>query len=144
APFAARCALATTRVALTDFRSYAQSEMCVGAVPVVLWGANGIGKTNLLEALSLLSPGRGLRGARLASLRRNSAEADANWAISATITRQFAGGEWRIGTAYMPVAPGAQPRRMFHLNDAPADPAEVADLIPLLWLPPALARPLLE
>ena len=51
---------------LTNFRSYAGAEVAVAAAPVVLFGANGIGKTNLLEAISLLSPGRGLRGATLA------------------------------------------------------------------------------
>lgn len=137
------CQLAVTRVALSDFRSYAQSELCVDGKPVVLWGANGIGKTNLLEALSLLSPGRGLRGAKLASIRRNSAAAEANWALSATIARGL-GGEWRIGTGYMPAAPGGQPRRVFHLNDAPADPAEIAELVPLLWLTPAMDRLFLE
>jgi len=137
------CALAVTRVALTDFRSYVWGELCVDASPVVLWGANGIGKTNVLEAVSLLSPGRGLRGAKLASLRRNHAAMEANWALSATVARESS-GEWRIGTGYMPSSPGAQPRRVFHLNDAPADSAEIAELLPLLWLTPAMDRLFLE
>ena len=137
------CALAVTRVALTDFRSYAGGELCLDASPVVLWGANGIGKTNLLEALSLLSPGRGLRGAKLASVRRNDAAPEANWALSATVAREFS-GEWRIGTGYIPSSPGAQPRRVFHLNDVPADPAEIAELLPLLWLTPAMDRLFVE
>ena len=41
------CALAATRIALSDFRSYRQSELCGDRRPVVLWGANGIGKTNV-------------------------------------------------------------------------------------------------
>jgi DNA replication and repair protein RecF len=128
---------------LSEFRSYAQSELCVDARPVVLWGANGIGKTNFLEALSLLSPGRGLRGAKLASVRRNNAAPEANWALSATIAREFS-GEWHVGTGYIPANPGAQPRRIFHLNDAPADPAEIADLVPVLWLTPAMDRLFVE
>src|SRR5205814_9748261 len=85
------------------------------------------------------SPGRGLRGAKLASLRRNNAALEANWALSATVARESS-GEWRIGTGYMPSSPGAQPRRVFHLNDAAADPAEIAELLPLLWLTPAMDR----
>ncbi len=58
-------ALALTAVRLTNFRSYEDAALAVEAAPVVLAGPNGTGKTNLLEAISLLSPGRGLRGAKL-------------------------------------------------------------------------------
>ena len=51
------------RLALTDFRSYASLDLPIDARLVVLTGENGAGKTNLLEALSLLAPGRGLRRA---------------------------------------------------------------------------------
>jgi DNA replication and repair protein RecF len=139
------CALAATRIALTDFRSYAAGELCVEPHPVVVCGANGIGKTNLLEAVSLLSPGRGLRGAKLAAIARKSphGESTANWAISATLSRA-PHGDWRIGTGYMPPVPGAPARRVFHLNGAPADAAEIAELVPLLWLTPAMDRLFLE
>jgi len=53
------------RVALADFRSYASLDLAVNARLIVLTGDNGAGKTNLLEALSLLAPGRGLRRAEL-------------------------------------------------------------------------------
>jgi len=139
------CALAATRIALSDFRSYAKGELFVRPAPVVLCGPNGIGKTNLLEALSLLSPGRGLRGARLMSmLRKNADSATAeNWAVSATLKRGPE-GEWEIGAGYVPTVPGTQPRRVFHLNGVPADAAEVAELVPVLWLTPAMDRLFLE
>jgi DNA replication and repair protein RecF len=57
------CALAITRLTLTDFRNYASLRLGVDAGLVALTGANGAGKTNILEAISLLAPGRGLRGA---------------------------------------------------------------------------------
>src|SRR5580765_6211623 len=63
-------ALGVIQIGLTNFRSYARAALCVACAPVVLAGANGTGKTNLLEALSLLSPERGLRGARLTELQR--------------------------------------------------------------------------
>jgi DNA replication and repair protein RecF len=138
------CALAATRIALQGFRSYAQSELRVHAGLVVLYGGNGIGKTNLLEAVSLLSPGRGLRGAKLAAIARKTAngEVAGNWTVSATVSRS-AEGEWQIGTGCMANGSG-QPRRIFHLNGAPADAAEVAELIPILWLTPAMDRLFLE
>ena len=66
-----RAALSTLE--LRDFRSYRQLSLAVDDGIVVLTGANGAGKTNLLEAISLLSPGRGLRRAALAELDRDDA-----------------------------------------------------------------------
>jgi len=138
------CALAVTRIALQGFRSYAESELRVHAGLVVLYGGNGIGKTNLLEAVSLLSPGRGLRGARLAAIPRKTANGEqaANWTVSATVSRSTE-GEWQIGAGCIANGSG-QPRRVFHLNGAPADAGEVAELVPILWLTPAMDRLFLE
>src|SRR6266550_1391284 len=99
------CALAVNHISLTNFRSYARGELSPGACPIVLAGANGTGKTNLLEALSLLSPGRGLRGAKFTELQRKApldtevaygAFAESLWAVSATVARPD--GTWEMGT----------------------------------------------
>src|SRR3989337_93500 len=60
-----------TRLALTDFRNY--TAALIEPVPgfVLLSGDNGAGKTNVLEAVSLLTPGRGLRGAALSEMARS-------------------------------------------------------------------------
>src|SRR5687768_10620307 len=58
------------RLSLTDFRSYASALIEPGPGFVLLSGDNGAGKTNLLEAVSLLTPGRGLRGAALGEMAR--------------------------------------------------------------------------
>ena len=64
-----------SRLALTNFRSYASALIEPGPGFVLLYGENGAGKTNLLEAVSLLSPGRGLRSAALSEMaRRGSSE----------------------------------------------------------------------
>src|SRR3977135_880497 len=60
------------RLALADFRSYASLDLAVNARLVVLTGDNGAGKTNLLEALSLLALGRGLRRAELRDCARSN------------------------------------------------------------------------
>src|SRR5262249_6446985 len=62
---AAPALLAVRQLRLTDFRNSRQLRLDCDLTPVVLVGANGAGKTNLLEALSFLVPGRGLRRARL-------------------------------------------------------------------------------
>src|SRR3546814_1355748 len=58
------------RLSLTNFRSYADAVIAPGAGLVVLTGENGAGKTNVLEAVSLLAPGRGLRQAPLKEVAR--------------------------------------------------------------------------
>src|SRR5256885_11916781 len=60
-----------TRLSLSDFRSYADALIAPGPGFVILTGENGAGKTNVLEAVSLLSPGRGLRGAALGEMARS-------------------------------------------------------------------------
>jgi len=74
---AAPAVLAVRQLRLTDFRNYRQLRLDCGPEPVVLVGANGAGKTNLLEALSFLAPGRGLRRARLEEVCRRSRVATA-------------------------------------------------------------------
>ena len=96
-----------TRLTLTDFRNYAQLRLNVGLCPIVLTGENGSGKTNILEAISFLTPGRGLRGARLADIKRltptlvtpdfePALNAGNGWAVSAAIQKN--GEEFSLGT----------------------------------------------
>ncbi len=59
-----------SRLVLTDFRNHADLTLQPGPGFVVLTGENGAGKTNILEAVSLLAPGRGLRRAALGEMAR--------------------------------------------------------------------------
>ncbi len=76
--------LAVLRLKLSDFRGYAEARIEVDRRSVVLTGSNGAGKTNVLEALSMLAPGRGLRRARLSDLDR---QGGGTWAIAARLQR---------------------------------------------------------
>jgi len=76
-------ALAITRLTLTEFRNYRSIRLVSPMRLVALTGANGAGKTNILEAISLLAPGRGLRGAPFEELARQGGAA--SWAIAAEI-----------------------------------------------------------
>ena len=82
------------RLQLTNFRSYRRAELNAGPGPIVLLGANGAGKTNILEAISFLAPGRGLRRATLEDAA--SSDGDGAWAVSALI--DGAHGEVQLGT----------------------------------------------
>jgi DNA replication and repair protein RecF len=55
-------------VLLANYRNYPSLTLDTGGQSVVLTGQNGAGKTNILEAISLFAPGRGLRGAAIGEL----------------------------------------------------------------------------
>ncbi len=82
-PVGAAPALRITRLALRDFRNYASLLVCPPSGIVVLSGDNGVGKTNILEAISMLSPGRGLRRAAVRDLDRDGM---APWHVSAELS----------------------------------------------------------
>jgi DNA replication and repair protein RecF len=127
--------VALLRLTLTDFRSYKALRFSPGSEICVFTGPNGSGKTNLLEAVSLLAPGRGLRGARVADLARRGEEASGTWAVAA----QFSGPEtFEIGTGTTEDAPE---RRVFRLDGAaPGSQAEIAARFSAVWLTPQMDR----
>ncbi len=96
------------RLALTNFRNYASLTIEVTAAPQVIAGANGSGKTNLLEALSLLSPGQGMRRAPFSEIPR--AGGDGGFAVAARV--HTLNGAADIGTGLQPGAAATTvPRR---------------------------------
>lgn len=118
-----------TRLSLTDFRSHADALLAPGPGFVILTGENGAGKTNVLEAVSLLSPGRGLRGTALGEMARR--DGPGGFAVAARV------GEVDIGTGTVPTAPE---RRQVRINGAPASANSLSDRLSVLWLTPAMDR----
>ena len=118
-----------SRLTLTDFRSYASATVEPGPGFVLLFGENGAGKTNLLEAVSMLTPGRGLRGAALSGMARK--DGNGAWAVAAKL------GEIDIGTGTLPDAPE---RRQVRVNGAPASVNSLSEWLSVLWLTPAMDR----
>ncbi len=126
------------RLTLTNFRSYHAAQMTLDrAGPVVLTGANGAGKTNLIEAISLLAPGRGLRRAthggngfhrgrrRLGDLRRDRGHARPGHARH----RHRSAGRTRSR---------APPRRYRIDREPVSSAAAFADHLRVVWLTPAM------
>ncbi len=142
--------LSISRIALTNFRSYAAVTIEVGPEPVVLLGANGAGKTNLLEAVSLLAPGSGLRRAGYAELGRLGGEGD--WAVAARVHSR--GHDLDIGTGQRPdgslsshtsLAAGSlqgsrqrQAGRIVRIDGETVGAAALADYVDVVWLTPAM------
>ena len=127
------------RLHLTRFRSYAALDFRPRARLAVLYGPNGSGKTNLLEAISLLVPGRGLRGARFADLVRHGPEAGLGWGVHGTLEGPDGeAGRIEIASGSAPAAPD---RRVFRLNgEAPRSQAEIAAHLSVVWLTPQMER----
>ena len=118
-----------SRLALTDFRNHADALIEPGPGFVLLSGDNGAGKTNILEAVSLLAPGRGLRGAALSEMSRR--DGLGGFAVAARL------GEVDIGTGTVPTAPE---RRQVRINGAPAAVNSLSERLAILWLTPAMDR----
>jgi DNA replication and repair protein RecF len=124
------------RLAVTNFRSYHAAQIDVGAGLVVLVGPNGSGKTNLIEAISFLAPGRGLRRATLGDVAFS--EGDGSWAVSADV--EGALGLATLGTGIeAPVSEDAVPARKCRIDREPvASAAAFADHLRVVWLVPAM------
>ncbi|WP_142850602.1 DNA replication/repair protein RecF [Telmatospirillum sp. J64-1] len=132
--------LAVRRLTLTDFRCYPFLRLDTESRPVVLTGANGAGKTNLLEALSLLTPGRGLRRAKLSEMARQAAGEGAPWAVAAVLCRPAMGGgvdETEIGTG----REAGTERRVVRIDGQPArTQSALAEILSVVWLTPSMDR----
>ena len=123
-----------SRLALTEFRSYRDVPVSAATGFVVLTGENGAGKTNILEAVSLLAPGRGLRGAALSEMARG--DGPGGFAVSARLASE-AGEDVEIGTGASAAAPE---RRQVRINGATATAAALSEWLSILWLTPAMDR----
>jgi DNA replication and repair protein RecF len=141
------------RLTLTDFRSYGQLRLENDGRPVVLTGANGAGKTNILEALSYLVPGRGLRRAKLSEVTRTDAHGNilgrdgiSAWAVSATA--DVAGREIEIGTGYQPdphARTGSREKRVVKIDgEIVKNQIALGRCMSAQWLTPQMDRLFLE
>ncbi len=125
---------------LTDFRSYTTLDLELTASPVVLYGANGAGKTNLLEAISFLSPGRGLRRANMEDLAHRSTLEDIvscapAWGVVAALSGQS--GPVKIAVGQVPEHPR---RRTIRIDGQTCPAAMLSNHVTLMWLTPAQDR----
>lgn len=122
------------RILLTNFRNHRDSLIAGTARFNLLVGENGAGKTNVLEALSLLAPGRGLRRAALSDMPAQGGPDDkgAGFAINAELS-----GEVRLGTGVSPERPG---RRIVSVNQAEVAALTLGEWLSVGWLTPAMDR----
>ncbi|MCE2573933.1 DNA replication/repair protein RecF [Komagataeibacter sp. FNDCR2] len=128
---------AITRLVLTDFRNYQHLSWRPEQPVTVITGPNGSGKTNLLEAVSMLVPGRGLRGARMDELPRHGTTL---WGVAAQVAGM--GGDEALSVK---LATGANPvrpeRRVFHVDgQALRNRDAISEYFSAVWLTPQMDR----
>ena len=129
----ARAPMALDRITLSHFRNHPASRLDGSATLNLLVGENGAGKTNVLEALSLFAPGRGLRRAPLAEMAE--AGGPGGFAVNAGLDRGDGGEPVRLGTGVAPDRPG---RRQVQVNGAEASAATLGEWLAVGWLTPAM------
>lgn len=124
--------LAVLGLTLSHFRSWKQGHIDTGGAGVALHGSNGAGKTNILEALSLLSPGRGLRRGLAADMARRPEEI--GWRIAALVAT--GGAEIEIETRLDPGETG----RSVTIDCKAATQIALGSHVRMVWLTPAMDR----
>lgn len=131
------------RLLLTEFRNYRAASVTVDARPVVITGANGAGKTNLLEAVSLLAGGSGLRRAAFADMSRNGNGPSGGlqagrFAVAARVNTHSGPIDLGTGTAPLRDGPG-KIGRVFRVNGTTSrSGADFAERVRVVWLTPAM------
>jgi len=128
-----------TRLGLRDYRNYAVLDLRLDGRHVCLFGQNGSGKTNLLEAVSMLSPGRGLRGAEFGDLVRQTPDGETarGWAISTDI--RDGDVDRRISLA-LELDEQGRSRRSARLDGVETAQQDLGELMRVIWLTPAMDR----
>jgi DNA replication and repair protein RecF len=125
-----RSCMALTRITLSDFRNHADLRLDPGDGFVVLTGENGAGKTNILEALSLLTPGRGLRSVSPSEMARQGGSGA--FGVAARL-----GEDIELGTGTKAQAPD---RRLVRINGAQASATTLSEWLSIIWVTPAMDR----
>jgi DNA replication and repair protein RecF len=121
------------RLTLSDFRNHADALILPDHAFILLTGDNGAGKTNILEAVSMLAPGRGLRGAALSAMARQ--DGGGGFGIAAEVDGAM------LGTGVTAASPD---RRQVRIGGVASSANALADHLSIVWLTPAMDRLFLD
>ncbi|MFZ1741387.1 MAG: DNA replication/repair protein RecF [Pontixanthobacter sp.] len=127
--------MSVDQITLSSFRNHLDTRLDGTARFNLLVGDNGAGKTNILEALSLLAPGRGLRRSALAEMAAH--DGTGGFAIGASLTTSSGEEPVRLGSFTEPARPG---RRLVRINGSDASAVGMSEWLALGWLTPAMDR----
>lgn len=120
---------------LQNFRNFSSFNLSVPKEPIVITGPNGVGKTNILEAISLFSPGKGLRQSKLGQIKKSD-RPELGWSVNADFFHQDQ--DINIGTG-LDLSTVSE-RRIVRINGAKASQTALSDWIKILWQTPQMDR----
>ena len=144
------------RLTLVNFRNYKYQRLNFNKPFIVFFGENGCGKTNILEAISFLSQGRGLRGAKLSEIKTfdflsqtQSSPVFINnngWAVSGVFEQN--GEELQIGTSVETLTKEIDyqktkdiERRIVQINNQKlSSQSELSNYLSIIWVTPQMDR----
>ncbi len=141
------------RLTLTDYRNYKSLRLNTEIAPIIITGENGSGKTNILEAVSFLTPGRGLRSSKLSDIKRIRSTEEIDdfntenaWSVAADILKN--GEEISIGTAVQHAIRESDDedihkfdRRIVKINQQKiTQQSELGKYISAIWVTPQMDR----
>lgn len=115
-----------SKLILTNFRNYETAGFEFTNPITVIVGRNGAGKTNVLEAISLLTPGKGIRGATMNEIKKVDAT---NWAVFGECSGYKVGTGQEIGQAKRTVRIDGEPQRGTNI---------LATYVSAIWLTPQM------
>jgi len=122
---------ALTELTLSHFRSHLDTRIILDGRPVAIFGLNGAGKTNILEAISLLSPGRGMRGSKVGDMVRYPEEI--GWKISTVLKTSNLTHKVEIRT-------GPNLNRLTSIDGKVTSQLALGELVKIIWLTPNMDR----
>lgn len=131
-----------TRLLLSRFRVYTSLDVFLAPIPVVITGANGAGKTNILESLSLLSPGKGLHSVKLSQITTNSETSSflSSYAWTVSVDLELAEGPVTIGTGLETTVTGSE-RRLVKINGSlQKSQGSLTSWLSVVWVTPQMGR----
>lgn len=123
--------LAVEKLNISYFRSHRAIQIACDPRPLAIYGANGAGKTNILEAVSLLSPGRGVRRARATDMVQKPE--NLGWKIKAVVRlhdRKYEIETWSENGS----------SRQVRIDDKNVTQVKLGKIVRILWLIPAMDR----
>ncbi len=126
-------ALFVSNLNLTNFRNYESTNINIGENSVIITGNNGVGKTNILEAISLLTPGSGIRRATTKDFIKHNS--NGIWGVSAECNTMV--GKTSIGTGFNEKTPN---RRAVKINGVFTNQNALSDYLSCIFLTPQMDR----
>ena len=125
--------LAIRNLALTNYRNHLDLSLSFENTPVVIIGNNGVGKTNILEAISLLSPGKGIRGNSLDQITNHHSKTK-QWRVNSIIDSVH--GKLELSSFY---SHEKSKKREILINDQRVkNQGELAEIFSIIWLTPLM------